>query len=75
MSIASPKGTCVECRQHVKRSQSAVYEVHGYERERGQGGTNHLLERARVDGRIWHAHCFDSWLRRRRGAGVQGVLL
>lgn len=75
MSTGSPKGTCVECCRTVGRSQTAVWEVRGYERDRGGGGTNHLIERARVDGRVWHSSCFDSWLRRARGQGVQGALL
>lgn len=73
--MSAPKGTCVDCGRDVTRMQTAIHEVRGYERDRAQGGTNHVLGRVRVDGRIWHEHCFDSWMRKHRGDGQQGALL
>jgi hypothetical protein len=73
--VSAPKGTCVDCGGEVLRIQTAVYEVRGYERERDRGGANHVLERVRVDGRVWHEHCFPAWLRRQHARGEQGVLL
>jgi hypothetical protein len=73
--LRGPKGTCVDCGAPVASSQTAVYEVRGYVSERRGGGANHVREQQRVDGRIWHEPCFDSWLRRDRGRGTQGALL
>lgn len=75
MRARAPKGACVDCGELVTHAQTAVYEVRGYIAERGGGGANHVREPQRVDGRVWHAQCFESWLRRDRGRGVQGALL
>jgi hypothetical protein len=73
--VSAPKGVCVECGELIASNATAVHEVRAYERDRRQGGMNHALGRTRVDGRIWHEPCFDSWLRQRSGRGEQASLL
>jgi hypothetical protein len=76
--VTPPKGVCVECGSFVSRVQSAVFEVHGYSSDRGPhsgGGMNHLRDVKRVDGRIWHEHCWETYMRRQRhDGGEQGTL-
>lgn len=42
---------CVECGAPVSTSAGALHEIAGYERDREQGGTNHVIARRRT-GRI-----------------------
>lgn len=68
------KGFCVECNQAVEGFAPAIYEITGFEEERSEGGTNHVLDRQRVDGRVWHRPCFEDWRRKRDGRGQQASL-
>jgi hypothetical protein len=54
-----PKGTCLHCLKLIGWSQLAAYEITGYEIERKQGGANQIVERKRVDKRMWHLYNDD----------------
>lgn len=73
--MTGPKGTCVDCGRPVEPLQVAAYEVRGYTLDRRGGGTNHVREIQRIDGRIWHEQCFETFVRRLHGRGIQGGLL
>jgi hypothetical protein len=63
-----PKGICNYCGERVEGTQRAAYEVTGYEEERDGGGQNHVVDRKRVDGKIWHdRHDFDCFYKFRKG--------
>lgn len=71
--MSPPKGICRVCGEEVTASQRAAYAVTGFEQEREAGGANHILERRRIDGQIWHdRHSADCFSRRN---GVQERLL
>jgi hypothetical protein len=46
----------------VSATERAAYGVIGYEQERTGGGANHIIDRQRLDGAVWHdrhsADCF-----------------
>jgi hypothetical protein len=76
--VSAPKGICVECGRVVSREQAGVWQVRGFSSDRGAskgGGMNHIREVERIDGRVWHETCWDVWLRRVRGRGIQGAML
>lgn len=55
--MSAPKGICLRCGGIVEAAHKAAYGVTGYERERSAGGANHIVDRERIDGQIWH----DRW--------------
>ena len=71
----APKGTCMRCGETVQHYQAAIYQVYGYEREREQGGQNHVLRKKRVDGRIWHERCYELHCFELDGTGRQESLV
>jgi hypothetical protein len=71
----SLKGICRHCNEPVRKYQTAIYQVVGYERERDQGGQNHVMRRRRVDGRIWHERCYEQHCFELDGTGEQAALL
>jgi len=71
--IDSPVAPCAECgRPTSVLARSTAYEVVGFERSRGQGGTNHVLFRKRT-GRVMCAGCVA--LKASTGNAQQGALL
>ena len=72
--MTPPKGVCVACDGEVSGDHHAVREVHGYAQERAAGGYHSILHPTRLDGRIWHSHCFEGWWRRQQGHGEQSTL-
>jgi hypothetical protein len=59
----APKGRCRKCGEVIRANERAGYPIQGYEVERDSGGQNHVVNKTRVDGWIWHARfkgdCFD----------------
>lgn len=47
---------CLVCGEPVQTTSRALHEITGYEREREQGGTNHVIARKRT-GRIVGVCC------------------
>lgn len=60
--MAPPKGVCRGCGELIGSGERAAYAVTGFEQERVGGGANHIVERKRIDGELWHdrhsADCF-----------------
>lgn len=54
--------------------QTRVYAVRGYEETRTQGGQNHVLRKERVDGWVWHRHCWETVMHHHDGTGKQSSL-
>jgi hypothetical protein len=84
--MSAPKGICTRCGETVERGHTAAYQVTGYEIERPAraggpttGGQNYVMDRKRVDGRIWHARssrdCIHKWIAEKGGGGDQEPLL
>ena len=75
--MSPSRGVCEFCGEPVEALHTAAYPVQGWESERGAGGTNALIGRERILGRIAHAACArQAANRRRRGiADEQGSLL
>ena len=77
--MTGPKGICRKCGETIHSNERAAYAVQGYEVERDAGGQNHVRERRRMDGWVWHERyegdCFDLWLKQRKGTGVQETLI
>lgn len=72
--MSPSRGVCEFCGEPVETLHTAAYPVQGWESERG---TNAIIGRERILGRIAHAACARSAAdRRRRGiADQQGSLL
>lgn len=49
---------CVECGSPVRSTTRVLHEIVGYERDRSQGGTNHVIARRRT-GRIVGPCCAE----------------
>jgi hypothetical protein len=62
------------CSKPIMNHQTKVYAVRGYEETRSGGGQNHVLEKERIDGYVWHRHCWDIAIARRKGTGKQLTL-
>jgi hypothetical protein len=62
---------CRRCHQPINAGSGRVYAIRGYEETRAGGGQNHVLEKERLDGWVWHRHCWDIAMRKRKGHGVQ----
>lgn len=64
--MTPPKGTCRKCGGRIESLDTAAYAIEGYEVERSAGGANHVRDKRRVDGMIWHARyrgdCLDQHL-------------
>jgi hypothetical protein len=50
--------SCIECGKPVRSTSRALYEIVGFERNRSQGGTNHVVARRRT-GRIVGPCCAE----------------
>jgi hypothetical protein len=50
-------GMCEKCQQPVQSPQTPAFPITGFEVPRAQGGQNHVRNRQRVPGQVWHEVC------------------
>jgi hypothetical protein len=62
---------CRSCGNPIYDYDTRIHAIQGYEESRKGGGTNHVLNKQRLDGWIWHKGCWQDLMRRRRGHGEQ----
>lgn len=64
-----------ECGKPVLESDTRMYPIRGFEETRAGGGQNHVWRKERIDGWVWHRHCWEMVIRRHDGGGPQGTLM
>ena len=62
---------CRRCHLPIEPTHGKVYAIQGYEEVRAGGGQNHVLEKRRLDGWVWHRTCWDVSMRKAKREGVQ----
>lgn len=50
-------GTCEKCKEPIYAHETPVWRVIGWEKNRRQGGTNHILGRQRIETSMRHLTC------------------
>lgn len=62
---------CRICGGAILSHHRRIYAIVGYEETREGGGQNHVIRKQRLDGMVWHRHCWEAAVRRKEARGEQ----